>query len=57
MTDSEKITLLRDALIGLIGSSEKEDLEKLEILIRVMPGVGDDKIAAINAIHALLKTS
>jgi len=52
----EKIIKLRKALSGLIGASEKEELEKMEKMIRITPAIEEDKISAINAIHALLST-
>lgn len=52
----EKILMLRKALSGLVGASEKEELKKMEILIRSTPAIEEDKISAINAIHALLST-
>ncbi len=50
------IKKLRAALAGLIGASTKEELEQLEVGVRLMPGVEADKIAALNGIHALLET-
>lgn len=50
------IALLRSALIGIIGASEKPELEQIELALRVMPAPEQDKIANINAIHALLAT-
>ena len=47
---------LRKALADLIGASTKEELEAMEVALRSMPGIEQDKIAAINAIHALLET-
>lgn len=49
-----RIKRLRKALSGLIGAETKEELEAMEAAMRVMPGVEADKIAALNAIHALL---
>ena len=53
----EKIRLLRKALSDLVGASETEELEQLELMLRTMPGIESDKIVSINAIHALLKTA
>jgi len=47
---------LRKALADLVGASTKEELEAMEAVLRVTPGIEQDKIAAINAIHALLET-
>ena len=49
------IAMLRDALIGLVGASGKDDLEKMEMLIRVAPAPDADKVGIINAIHALVE--
>jgi len=48
---------LRKALADLVGASTKEELEELELGIRAMPAPEKDKIAALNAIHALLETA
>jgi len=47
---------LRKALVGLVGADTKEELEKMEIAMRLLPAPDEDKAASINAIHALLKT-
>ena len=52
----EKIKLLRKALVGLVGCDSKKELENFEVTLRLSPGIEEDKITAINAIHALLKT-
>lgn len=49
-----RIERLRKALAGLIGAETKEELEAMETAMRMMPGIEADKIAGINAIHALL---
>lgn len=49
-----RIGRLRKALSGLIGAETKEELEAMEAAMRMMPGIEADKIAGINAIHALL---
>lgn len=56
-TAEATITKLRSALSGLIGASTKEELEQMEYGVRVTPGPEADKIAALNAIHALLETA
>lgn len=48
---------LRKALADLVGASTKEELEAMEVILRTIPGVEHDKIAALNAIHALLETA
>lgn len=48
---------LRKALADLVGASTKEELKQMELAMRSMPGIEQDKIVAINAIHALLETA
>ena len=48
---------LRKALSDLVGASTREELEAMELALRLAPGIEQDKIAAINAIHALLETA
>lgn len=50
------IALLRGALAGLIGSSDKTELEQMELAMRVLPIPEADKLASLNAIHALQAT-
>ncbi len=52
-----KIEKLRSALAGLIGANNKEELEKMEAIVRILPAPEADKIASINAIHALIETA
>lgn len=47
---------LRKALVGLVGASTKEELLTMEVAFRSAPGIEQDKIDALNAIHALLET-
>jgi len=47
---------LRKALVGLVGADTKEELEKMEAAIRILPAPDADKAVTINAIHALLDT-
>ena len=47
---------LRKALADLVGASTKEELEIMEVALRSAPGIEQDKIVAINAIHTLLET-
>lgn len=51
------IALLRAALAGLVGASDKAELEKMEAVVRVIPAPESDKIASLNAIHALIATA
>lgn len=50
-----KITKLRKALFDLIGVKTVEELKGMEKVLRVMPGIERDRIAAINAVHVLLE--
>ena len=45
------------ALADLVGVSTKEELLQMEIALRAMPGIGQDKIVILNAVHALLETA
>lgn len=51
----EEARALRLALANLIGASDKVELEKMELIMRAMPAPAEDKAAAIDGIHALLK--
>jgi uncharacterized protein len=51
------IAKLRAALIGLIGASDKTELEQMELMLRIAPAPETDKVNAINAIHAIIETS
>jgi hypothetical protein len=51
------IVLLRNALIGLVGSSDVTYLNAMEIHIRSIQAPDSDKSATINAIDAIRKTS
>ena len=48
---------LRKALADMVGASTKEELEQMELALRSMPGIEQDKIVALNAIHALMETA
>jgi len=50
------ITKLRTALEELVGAASKDELEKMELILRLAAVPMADKTAAINAIHALLET-
>jgi len=52
-----KIEKLRKALFDMIGVSSEKELKEMEAVLRSIPGIETDKVAAINAIHALLETS
>jgi hypothetical protein len=52
------IAKLRNALAGLIGASDRAELEGMEAMMRTQTSIAprSDIVAAINAIHALLET-
>ena len=50
------VALLRGALAGLVRSSDKAELEQMELAMRLLPAPAADKAASIDAIHALLAT-
>lgn len=50
------IDKLFSALSDLVGAKNKQELQEMEILCRSTRGIDEDKISAINAIHALLAT-
>jgi len=52
----QDIKLLRDALVGIIGSDSREELLTMESMVRMLPAPDADKAVSINAIHALLAT-
>ena len=47
---------LRNALIGLVGSDSREELQSMELVMRSFPAPDADVVASVNAIHALLET-
>jgi len=51
-----KISKLRKALSDLIGAENKDELEKMELALRMTQAPDADKVAAINAIHILIET-
>ncbi|MFH0995780.1 MAG: hypothetical protein V1844_09830 [Pseudomonadota bacterium] len=52
-----EIARLRKALTGLVGAETSDELETLEIGIRIVPAPDADKAVMINAIHALLESA
>ena len=57
MREAEQtIMLLRDALVGLVGSDNREELKQMEAAIRLAPVPDEDKVGTINAIHVIIKT-
>lgn len=55
----EKITKLRNALIGVIGVSETKELEAMEFLVRagIAGRAEEDTSVVLNAIHAIRDTA
>ena len=47
---------LRNALIGLVGSDSREELQSMELAMRIFPASDADVVASVNAIRALLET-
>ena len=47
---------LRRALIGLVGVESRKDLREMELVMRAIAAPWEDKIAMLDAIHALLAT-
>lgn len=45
---------LRNALVQLVGSSDRAELEAMEVVLRLSPAPAEDKAAAIDGVHALL---
>lgn len=52
----QKIEKLRKALIGFVGASARDELEQMEVAIRLVHAPDADKAVAIAGIHALLET-
>jgi len=52
----EGITKLRSALAGLVGVDEKEELEQMQMMIRLADAPAKNKVVTIDAIQALLDT-
>ncbi len=52
----EKISILRRALVGLVGVDGADQLNEMEAIMRLMPAPMADKAASIDAIHALRTT-
>ncbi|WP_429076395.1 hypothetical protein [Aeromonas hydrophila] len=57
MSDAIKnAAMLRAALVGLIGADTEKELREMELAMRSLPMPEADRVASINAIHALLAT-
>ena len=52
---TEQRDQLRKALSDLVGAETIEELRQMEAIIRITAAPDADKVAALNAIHALLK--
>ena len=55
-TLEEKYAKVPGALVGLIGTDKKEELEAMKILLKVLPASDKDREDSINAVNALLET-
>ena len=51
-----KITKLRKALEGLVGASNKEELQEMGVTLRTLPPPVADKTALIDALQTLVET-
>ena len=51
-----KIEKLRKALIGLVGTETIEELEQIELGIRMSSAPDSDKTLMLNAVRALVET-
>ena len=49
-------TMLRAALVGLVGADTADELKAMEATMRMLPAPEADKAVTINAIHALIAT-
>lgn len=47
---------LRTALVKIVGVDGRDELEQMEVVMRLMPAPAEDKAATVDAIHALLAT-
>ena len=52
----QKVVELRAALVTLIGTDDRKELEEMEAVIRLQSAPAADKTAMIDAIHTLIKT-
>ncbi len=50
-------TMLRAALAGIVGASDKKELDEMEMGVRLLPMPEADRIGLLNAIHALQATA
>lgn len=55
-TAESHVSMLRAALVGLVGSDSEQELRQMEATVRILPAPDADKAVSINAIHALLAT-
>jgi hypothetical protein len=47
---------LRAALAQLVGVNTREELQHMEVMMRTIPAPAEDRVASLDAIHALLAT-
>lgn len=52
----DKVTILRRALVGLVGVDGAKELAEMDAALRLIPAPEQDKVAMLNAIHALQET-
>ena len=52
----ETIAKLRSALAGLVGVDGRDELDKMEAALRLVPAPDIDKVASINAVNVLRET-
>lgn len=56
-SDSEKVAILRDALISLVGVSSVQDLDAMEAVVKKHAVIDDDKKNCLKAIQAIRSTN
>ena len=49
----DRIKRLTQSLAGLVGASTLAECDSMELAFRTIPGAEEDKVSALNAIHAL----
>ena len=53
LASRDSVKLLRDALAGIVGASDREELRQMEAAVRMLPAPEQGKAETLNAIHAL----
>lgn len=54
--EKHPLGLVRRALVGLVGVNTAKELDEMENVMRSLPAPDEDKVAMLNAIHALKET-